>query len=207
MIEAHTTFGAEILVQTDGLRPLTPTVALEHHREVVGAGYPDLGTAAPRHEPAGVGGGHLRGDNRSRSYQNPTPPEHACLILARLAGKKPNTALVKAFVKAITFFPIGSLVRTSHDEFGVVVQTNGADPLHPVIAITENGFRVAGSAGRYQRPRRRRRLRAAHRRDTAGAGELRHPPVPAVRRLSARSAWRSARARRPTPAVRQPDDR
>jgi putative nucleotidyltransferase with HDIG domain len=34
LIEAHTTFGAEILVQTAGLRPLTPTVALEHHRGV-----------------------------------------------------------------------------------------------------------------------------------------------------------------------------
>ena len=43
----------------------------------------------------------------ARSYQAPTLPEHACLILARLAGEKLNTALVKAFVNAITFFPLG----------------------------------------------------------------------------------------------------
>jgi HD-GYP domain-containing protein (c-di-GMP phosphodiesterase class II) len=145
MIEAHTTFGAEILVQTDGLRPLTPTVALEHHREVVGAGYPDLGDAVPHVMSQLVSVADIyEAITGARSYQNPTPPEHACLILARLAGKKLNTALVKAFVKAITFFPIGSLVRTSHDEFGVVVQTNGADPLHPVLAITENGFESPG---------------------------------------------------------------
>jgi len=47
MMEAHTTFGAEILAQTDGLQPLTPIVALEHHRGVKGTGYPDLGTAVP----------------------------------------------------------------------------------------------------------------------------------------------------------------
>ena len=47
MMEAHTTYGAEILVEVDGLRPLTPTVALEHHRGVDGTGYPDLEAAMP----------------------------------------------------------------------------------------------------------------------------------------------------------------
>ena len=141
MIEAHTTFGAEILVQTEGLRPLTPTVALEHHRAVAGAGYPDLGNAVPHIMSQLVSVADIyEAITGARSYQDPTPPERACLILARLAGDKLNTSLVKAFVKAITFFPIGSLVRTSQDEFGVVVETNLADPLHPIIQITESSF-------------------------------------------------------------------
>ena len=49
MMEAHTTYGAEILVEVEGLRPLTPTVALEHHRSVDGSGYPDLGDGAVPH--------------------------------------------------------------------------------------------------------------------------------------------------------------
>ena len=40
LMEAHTTLGAEILVQTEGLRPLTPIVALEHHRGVKGTRLP-----------------------------------------------------------------------------------------------------------------------------------------------------------------------
>ena len=56
-------------------------------------------------------------------------------MLARLAGEKLNTALVKAFVNAITFFPIGSVVRTSLGEIAVVVQINTANPLHPVVAL------------------------------------------------------------------------
>ena len=64
-------------------------------------------------------------------------PERACLVLARLAGDKLNAVLVKAFVSAITFFPIGSVVRTSRDEIGVVVRTNAADPLHPVLALAD----------------------------------------------------------------------
>ncbi|HEX7139658.1 MAG TPA: HD domain-containing phosphohydrolase [Vicinamibacterales bacterium] len=141
MIEEHTTYGAEILVQTDGLRPLTPTVALEHHRAVAGAGYPDLQNAVPHIMSQLVSVADIyEAITGARSYQDPTPPERACLILARLAGDKLNTALVKAFVKAVTPFPMGSLVRTSRDEFGVVVETNEKDPLHPIIALTESSF-------------------------------------------------------------------
>ena len=62
-------------------------------------------------------------------------PEQACLVLARLAGTKLNTALVKAFVNAISFFPLGSVVRTDRDEIGVVIRTTSGEPLHPVIAL------------------------------------------------------------------------
>jgi putative nucleotidyltransferase with HDIG domain len=140
MIEAHTTFGAEILVQTDGLLPLTPIVALEHHRSAKGGGYPDLGDAVPHIMSQIVSVADIyEALTGARSYQAPTMPERACLILARLAGDKLNTALVKAFVNAITFFPIGSVVRTSRDEVAVVVDINRSDPLHPVISPIVNG--------------------------------------------------------------------
>ncbi len=141
IIEAHTTLGAELLVQTDGLRPLTPTVALEHHRGIKGTGYPALGDAVPHLMSQIVSVADIyEAITGARSYQNPTLPEHACLVLARLAGEKLNTVLVKAFVNAITFFPIGSVVRTSREEIGVVVQTNAASPLHPILALADSSF-------------------------------------------------------------------
>jgi putative nucleotidyltransferase with HDIG domain len=161
MIEAHTTLGAELLVQTDGLQPLTPTVALEHHRSVKGAGYPDLGNAVPHLMSQIVSVADIyEAITGARSYQDPTPPERACLVLARLAGDKLNTSLVKAFVNAITFFPIGCVVRTSREEIGVVVETNAASPLHPVIALVDSTFggatervdtSVRDTAGAYMR--------------------------------------------------------
>jgi putative nucleotidyltransferase with HDIG domain len=144
LIEAHTTFGAEILAQTDGLRPLTPIVALEHHRAAKGGGYPDLGSAVPHIMSQLVSVADIyEAITGARSYQDPTMPERACLVLARLAGDKLNTALVRAFVNAITFFPIGSLVRTSRDELGVVIRTNAGDPLHPVVALTDDRAETA----------------------------------------------------------------
>jgi putative nucleotidyltransferase with HDIG domain len=138
LIEAHTTFGAEILAETDGLRPMTPIVALEHHRSAKGAGYPDLGDDVPHLMSQLVSVADIyEAITGARSYQDATVPERACLVLARLAGDKLNTVLVKAFVNAITFFPLGSLVRTDRGEVGVVVRTNAGDPLHPVLALVD----------------------------------------------------------------------
>jgi HD-GYP domain-containing protein (c-di-GMP phosphodiesterase class II) len=142
MMEAHTTFGAEILVETDGLRPLTPTVALEHHRAANGDGYPDLGAGVIPHLMSQIVSvaDIYEAMTGARSYQDPATPEQACLVLARLAGGKLNTALVKAFVNAISFFPIGSVVRTDRDEMGVVIRTNPSEPLHPVIALLDAAY-------------------------------------------------------------------
>ena len=138
LIESHTTLGAEILVQAEGLHPLTPTVALEHHRGVKGGGYPDLGDAIPHPMSQIVSVADVyEAITGARSYQAPTPPERACLILARLAGDKLNTALVKTFVNAITFFPLGSLVRTTRNELGLVIETGRGEPLHPVITLLD----------------------------------------------------------------------
>jgi putative nucleotidyltransferase with HDIG domain len=137
-IESHTTLGAEILVQTSGLHPLTPTIALEHHRGVKGTGYPDLGNAIPHPMSQIVSVADIyEAITGARTYQDPTPPERACLIMARLAGEKLNTALVKTFVNAITFFPLGSLIRTNRQELGLVVATTRGEPLHPVITILD----------------------------------------------------------------------
>lgn len=136
LMESHTVYGAEILLEVEGLRPLTPTVALEHHRGVVGNGYPDLGEAVPHLLSQIVSVADIyEAMTGARSYQDPATPEQACLVLARIAGSKLNTALVKAFVNAISFFPLGSVVRTDRDELGIVIRTNGSEPLHPVIAL------------------------------------------------------------------------
>ena len=161
MMEAHTTFGAEILVQTEGLRPMTPIVALEHHRSVKGTGYPDLGAAVPHVMSQIVSVADIyEAITGARTYQAPTLPERACLVLARLAGEKLNSAIVKAFVNAITFFPLGSMVRTTRDEIAIVVGINPCDPLHPQLALVNEsgdgpGTRIDCSAraltGAYER--------------------------------------------------------
>jgi putative nucleotidyltransferase with HDIG domain len=138
-IEMHAKWGAEILLELDGLAPLTPTLALEHHRTCRGGGYPDLGDGVIPHAMSQIlsVADTYEAITGARAYRDPMPPERACLILARVSGEQLNTAIVKAFVQTITFFPIGSFVRTSRGEVGVVTRTAESDPLHPVVAVLE----------------------------------------------------------------------
>jgi putative nucleotidyltransferase with HDIG domain len=162
LIEAHTTFGAAILVDTPGVHALAPTIAMEHHRGVNGTGYPDLGDGVRPHLMSQIVSvaDIYEALTGARSYRQPMKPEQACLALAREAGTKLNTAFVKAFISAVTFFPVGSIVRTSRDEVGIVVRTVQRDPLHPVIVLTNETFEDVGeevdtsardSGGRYLR--------------------------------------------------------
>ena len=139
VIERHPVIGASMLAHAPDLQALTPTIALEHHRHVTGGGYPDLGSAIPHVLSQVVAIADIyEAMTGARAYREPALPEQACLLLARLAGTQLNAALVKAFVNAVTFFPVGTLVRTSLDEVGVVVRSTTGDPLHPVLALVEN---------------------------------------------------------------------
>ena len=141
MIEAHTTLGAELLVQTNGSQLLTPTVALEHHRSVKGAGYPDLGNAVPHLMSQIVSVADIyEAITGARSYQDPTPPASAP-ALRRAARRRQAEYVARESVRERHHvFPDWCAVRTSREEIGVVVETNAASPLHPVIALVDSTF-------------------------------------------------------------------
>lgn len=139
VIRRHPLIGAEMLAELNGLRPLTPVVALEHHLDYSGGGYPDLGNERRPHAISQIVSvtDVYESVTGARTYREPATPDRACVILARMAGEKLNPALVKAFVSVVTFFPVGTIVRTSRDEVGVVVRTHEDDALHPGIVLVD----------------------------------------------------------------------
>jgi putative nucleotidyltransferase with HDIG domain len=139
-IERHAADGALMLMDVPGLHPLTPLMALEHHRHNTGGGgYPDVGSARPHPLSRIVSVADVyEAATGARSYRPPLMPEEACLVLARLSARNLDPALVKSFVNAVTFFPVGTVVRTTLDEAGVVVHPTPGDPLHPLIALVED---------------------------------------------------------------------
>lgn len=141
VIRRHPRLGAEILMRMRGLSPLTATVALEHHMGYAGGGYPEI---TPDHRPHPMSQLVAVADiyeslTGARTYRDPAAPQQACLILARLAGEQLNPAFVRTFVSAVTFFPLGTIVRTSRNEIGLVVRASEQEPLHPTIRLIEDG--------------------------------------------------------------------
>jgi HD-GYP domain-containing protein (c-di-GMP phosphodiesterase class II) len=163
LIQRHPRLGAQILVGLDGLAPMTTTIALEHHMNFDGEGYPDLGPDVEPHFLSQLVAvvDTYESLTGARSYRDPAEPEKACLILARMAGEKLNPALVKAFVSAVTFFPVSSIVRTNRQEIGVVVEAFPEHPLHPRLALVDShsgqptgvivDTRKCGENGEYER--------------------------------------------------------
>jgi putative nucleotidyltransferase with HDIG domain len=143
-IERHTTLGAELLFETAGVDLLAPVVALEHHRGWNGTGYPNLGDGLTPHLMSQIVSvaDIFEALTGARSYRKPMQPEHACLVLFREAGTKLNPAFVKAFIAAVTFFPVGSWVRTDRGDIAIVIRTNDRDPLHPVIRLVDTDLQV-----------------------------------------------------------------
>lgn len=139
VIRRHPLIGAEILSELDGLGPLTPVAALEHHLDFSGGGYPDLGADRRPHAISQIVSvvDVYESVTGARTYREPATPDRACVILARMAGDKLNPALVKAFVSVVTFFPVGSIVRTTRDELGIVVRTHEDDALHPGVVLVD----------------------------------------------------------------------
>lgn len=140
LIEQHPRWGAETLLAVPGLSALSPTVALEHHVSFAGGGYPELAEGETPHLLSQLVSvcDVYEALTGARAYRAPAPPDEACLVLAEKAGTDLHPDLVRAFVNMITFFPIGSVVRTDRGEVGVVVETDSADPLHPVIVLVRS---------------------------------------------------------------------
>lgn len=146
LIERHPSLGASMLLELPAIGPFSAMMALEHHRHWKGnGGYPDFGSDEPHLLSQCVSVADVyEAMTGARAYRPPAPPEQACLVLARLAGKALNPLLVRAFVGVVTFFPVGTLVRTSRGERGQVVRTSERDPLHPVIVLLDDSGTPAG---------------------------------------------------------------
>lgn len=140
LIQQHPRWGAETLLEVPGLSALTPTVALEHHVSFDGGGYPELAEGETPHLLSQLVAvcDVYEAITGARAYRAPAPPDEACLVLAEKAGTGLHPDLVKAFINMVTFFPVGSVVRTDRGEVGVVVETDSADPLHPVIVLVRS---------------------------------------------------------------------
>ena len=142
LMESHTTYGAEILVEVDGLRPLDANRGSRASPEREGK---RLSRARRRSVPHFMSQLVSVADiyeamTGARTYQAPSQPEQACLVLARLAGGKLNSALVKAFVAAVTFFPVGSGSAHEPRRNRRGGRDQRVEPLHPVIALVSADF-------------------------------------------------------------------
>jgi hypothetical protein len=136
VMRAHTERGAATLrTLAAAVSPLAAEVALQHHERIDGTGYPrGLSGDAIHPEAQLVAMSHLYlAATLGRSYRRPLPPSRAFGLIEGMADAAWDAGLVRAFVGGIAPYPVGSLVRLSSGECGVVVAT--ADALRPLVEV------------------------------------------------------------------------
>jgi putative nucleotidyltransferase with HDIG domain len=137
IMRLHPVDGAEILRRTPDLPPLVPLVAFEHHLRADGSGYP-AGVSRPvlNLATALTSIADVYDAMRSqRSYQDVFPSQRVVEVLRRNDGTQFDQHLVRRFVQLLGIYPIGTAVRLSTGEVGVVTRTNVAQPHRPRVRV------------------------------------------------------------------------
>ncbi|MGN0689624.1 MAG: HD-GYP domain-containing protein, partial [Oscillospiraceae bacterium] len=72
-----------------------------------------------------------------RPYRKPAPTHEVLEYIMANAGTHFDEEIVRAFLKRVAPFPVGSHVRLSNGKRGIVVKNYREQPLRPLIAIID----------------------------------------------------------------------
>ncbi|ADU64785.1 metal dependent phosphohydrolase [Desulfurispirillum indicum S5] len=140
LLETHPVIGARLL-QEKGFPQEVLLYVLQHHERFDGTGYPrQLGS-----DKISLGGALVGlcdaycAMTSSRSYRSAENPTLVLVKLLQGKGVVHHPELVDKLVRYIGVFPIGSIVKLSTGEVGVVNQHSPEAPTAPRVAVALDG--------------------------------------------------------------------
>lgn len=133
----HPVKGYDYLRDKSYLSSYVRAVTLGHHEHADGTGYPNRKSGEELHLLTQIIGISDIYDamTSDRPYRQAIPPNEALEYLMSVAGKHYSVELVKAFIKKINPYPVGSLVKLGDGQLAVVRKVFSDMPLRPVISI------------------------------------------------------------------------
>ena len=138
LIEAHTAHGYNDLFKKIRLKNKIALVALQHHENFDGSGYPKKLRLYEIDEYARIASiaDSFTTMLEIKPYrEEPFTPYAAIKDLLSTNLKRYDPKYVKAFCDTTSIYPIGSLVRLSDNSVGMVIAPNRGKPMRPAILI------------------------------------------------------------------------
>lgn len=138
LIQRHPVDGAGMMfVTTKELYHPAASIILEHHAAFDLGGYPSLSGRPHPSLPARIisVADSFDAITSKRPYREPEDRRQALNILFASAGKGYDPRIVRAFARLLGVFPIGSLVRLSNEEVGLVLANHDQLLARPVVRI------------------------------------------------------------------------
>ncbi|SHI67800.1 HD-GYP domain, c-di-GMP phosphodiesterase class II (or its inactivated variant) [Geosporobacter subterraneus DSM 17957] len=145
LVQSHSQKGYEYLKENSEVSGLVKIIVLQHHEHVDGSGYPAKIKDAQINKLAkivAITDQYDRFTSGSPS-QKPVSPHEAIEYVMGSAGRYFDFNMARTFVHKVIPYPVGSLVRLSNGDVGVVDEVIEQFPLRPrVRIIRQNANRI-----------------------------------------------------------------
>ncbi|MGQ5524623.1 HD-GYP domain-containing protein [Chitinimonas sp. PSY-7] len=137
LIRKHPRDGYEILLKTPEIGDIPLQITLHHHERVDGSGYPDklagdqIGTLVKMASIVDV----YDAITADRCYHKGMPPTDALRKLFEWSSHHFDPDLVKAFMRCVGIYPVGTLVLLESGRMGLVTEHNEESLLQPKVKV------------------------------------------------------------------------
>lgn len=138
IVKTHSSLGANYIIENKEIDKDIYLGVISHHEKFDGTGYPNglekekiplfgrIITVADVYDAL----------TAKRPYRKPVKPFEAIEYIMGGVGTSFDYNVVKAFLKKIEPYPIGSCVRLSDGRHGNIIGENPSNPLRPVVKVT-----------------------------------------------------------------------
>jgi HD-GYP domain-containing protein (c-di-GMP phosphodiesterase class II) len=147
-IRKHPLLGLSLLENVHGLSDAVLSIPYQHHERLTGSGYPDnrSGTAVSRFSRIVSIADVFTALVNQRTYRKSVIPYHAMISVLSMGGSGHlDGEHIRHFLKTMSIFAMGSLVRLSSGRVAKVVDPNPSEFTKPVVSVLtdERGLKLA----------------------------------------------------------------
>ena len=137
LAKEHTTRGYNYLKELYSIPGPARIIALQHHERVDGAGYPSgmMGSKISKLAKIIAITDTYDAMTSDKPYKKAVPPQEAIEYIMGSAGTHFDFDLAQTFVRKVVPYPVGTLVRLSNGDYGVVEEVIPNFPLRPKVKV------------------------------------------------------------------------
>ena len=137
IMKKHPELGMEIVINKKGLSDISKSIIIQHHERYNGKGYP-FGLKGAQIEEIGqisAVADVYDALTSNRVYRSAWTPQKALAVIFQGCDMDYTREIVERFTRQMGIYPVGSFVRLSSGEIGVVTRVDRGNLLEPTVLV------------------------------------------------------------------------